>query len=148
MKPAPDIVINKNVTVEELQHAAAKVLNVSPEHVIVSDKHVDHLPESELEFCRVACWFRPVGGGDFPFRLEVIPLEEELLPTVDYKMEAAFCEALGCHALMSGDTMNDYIWILVRGENNYQRVMVDDNLLDEKDWLHIEQYLDYVQTDF
>jgi hypothetical protein len=77
-------------------------LNVLPEQVLVSEKYPHYIPESELKSCRVVCRFSALGGGDFPYRVEVIPLEKELLPIVDYEMEAAFCEALDCQALMPG----------------------------------------------
>lgn len=137
-----DIYFNRKLTDEEIIQACSKFFNIVPEAVEIQheDSDISHV---DLEKTQVFCGVYSL-DGDFPTIVEVIPLRKEHIPIKRDESVGKLCELLDSHALVTFDgDGNPYSSTLIRGRNQYQKVMLDSKLLDsEPEQIKIIKYLE------
>lgn len=137
-----DVNINRELSGQEVIGAMAELFVVDPDKVVLSIETDDWV--DKVDDFRVACVMYSM-SGDFPTRIDIIPLEASLIPDSREEAVGRLCEILDCHVIVGwGGGTNPYIWTLVRGKNDYQEVMVDSDLLDneENPGFVIREYLE------
>ena len=127
-----DIYFDRKLTDAEVVHARGQFFEVQPGQVLIQHGHTS-LSDADDHILVVCGVFAK--EGDFPTLLEVIPLRKEMLPTDRHGSVGELCELLSANALIlyEGDDGTPYNSTLVRKKNDYQKVVLDHDLLDLDD---------------
>jgi hypothetical protein len=133
-------IFDKAINIDEMSKTLSNVFRVNEQDILVTETYP--LAENILQSPRILCWLSFI-GGDFPCRADIY-LEKILLPKVEYQTQAVICEILNCRALVASDEINPYSWILIYKKDQYQKVYVDYDKLDENQQFTIVRYADYL----
>jgi hypothetical protein len=139
-----DIYFARMLAKNEIITATSKAFAVDEQHieVIADDEAWKPLIEKGTQLVWV---IYPPMQGDFPMRVEIVPLVDQLVYRDGgeiVQIIGQLCENLNCSALTNHGIhgVNPYIYILIGGDKDYQKVAVDLSKLEGEDELKIVRY--------
>ena len=124
-----DLLIDRDISKDEVVTAISQVFSVSPANVLV----VDDIAEAEVsEHIRLLCERMPVQGG-FSMKLSIY-IRDSKLEQLDPKSTIRqFCGVLHCKCLISDSSVNPFSMLLVQESEDIQPVALDPERLDENE---------------
>jgi hypothetical protein len=124
-----DLLIDRNLSKDEVLAAMSQVFSVSPTDVLV----VDDIAEAEVsEHIRLLCERMPV-QGDFSMKLSIYVRDSELEQLDPKLIIRQFCCILHCQCLISDSSVNPYLMLLVQESGDIQPVSLNPDRLDENE---------------
>lgn len=120
----PDVLIDRDVSDEELAEAIWNVLDVR-RVLILDDVPEDPLPDN----VDLMCTRRPV-RGDFPILLEPYPRSDDLIKGNGIEVIGQLCSLLACRCLIPDDTPDPCGMLLIEGPGLVYRAFLDPAGLD------------------
>lgn len=124
-----DIIIDRNLSNDEVVAAISQVFSVSSADVLV----VDDIAEAEVsEHIRLLCERMPV-QGDFSMKLSIYVRDSKLEQLDPKSTVRQFCGVLHCKCLISDSSVNPFSMLLVQESEDIQPVALDPERLDENE---------------
>lgn len=124
-----DLLINRNLSNDEVVAAISQVFSVSPADVLV----VDDIAEAEVrKHIRLLCERMPV-QGDFSMKLSIYVRDSKLEQLEPKSTVRQFCGVLYCKCLISDSSVNPFSMLLVQESEDIQPVALDPERLDENE---------------
>jgi hypothetical protein len=141
MMPWEDVYFERALEQKNIIKALAHVFEVEERYIAIEFGGITGKVEDHIS---LICGFDII-KGDFPIHLRIAPLQHQVIPGISnpHKIIGQLCEQLNSMALISTMPGSDpYIWVLIRGDGDYQYVSVDEDLFDQPDMgLEIDDYL-------
>ncbi len=132
-----DILLSKKVSESEILAVFSDIFSISPQYILVAEDITKTNVGSQVKIAIE----RMSAKGDFPLRLAIYLYDSPLEQLDSYAIVGQLCEMLNCACLISGDSANPYLMLLVKGIGTYQPVYVDADHLNDGDEYVISRYL-------
>lgn len=127
MMNCQDIVIDGNLSLDEISTKIAQMFLIAPSEVLV----VEDIPEHALsKSIRILCEIQYL-EGDFKQMISVYFRDNSLSNLLNFEALGRLCELLECTCLVSDKDINPYSMMLIKKVNKYQTVYLSPELLDE-----------------
>ncbi len=124
-----DLLVDRNLSKDEIEATISQVFSVSPTDVLV----VDDIAETEVsEHIRVLCECLPA-RGDFLMKLFIYVRDSKLAQLNPELIIKQFCCILHCKCLISDDSVNPFTMLLVQESKDIQPVALAPEKLEENE---------------
>lgn len=122
-----EILINRHLNLTEIKAKICEIYSIDPSEVLI----VDDIAKADTpKIFPVLCHVQEL-DGDFKQMISIYP-DRSLSPLWTHEVSGSFCEFFKCECLVSDDDEIDpYSMILIKGVNNYQKVYLSPDYLDE-----------------
>ena len=121
-----DLLVDRNLSKDEIGATISQVFSVSPTDVLV----VDDIAETEVsEHTRVLCECLPA-QGDFSMKLFIYVRGSKLAQLNPELIIKQFCCILHCKYLISDDSVNRFTMLLVQESKDIQPVSLNPEKLE------------------
>lgn len=124
-----DVFINRILNSQEIKKGLSTIFPVSEDDIlVVSDISSEEcVVDDEI---KILCetW---VSKTDFPYSITIYLRNEKIIP-VGNKIESdilkigKFCEVLKCEALIGDDTVNPFLWVLIKNNTEFERISINE----------------------
>ncbi len=122
-----DIVVNRILSDEEIKAGLCHIFKISYSEIMITEE----VPEEPLSpNIKVLCE-KSETEGDFTTLLSVYVRDEKLEDSDVLYSVGQFCEKLGCLCLITDNSVNPYLWILVDDTKKFEKVYLDTDKLDD-----------------
>ena len=130
-----EAVFSRSLSSNELMGALCKALDLKEAQILLNWESQDWLYEWDKSRHRLVCEGHRK-EGEFPLFIRFIPISHENAVRdiqENLILLGRLCDMMGCKALVSDESLNPYLWILIHGPKRYQRVLLDPNLFNSPD---------------